>query len=1470
MPTPPPSEDFLYSGEMRAQAAMLLAAILRVLLVLLPVLIVAALLVEQTTPREITMLCISLAFVVGLQVLLRRGYFVFSAHALVFGFIAISIAGMATYGSIRAPGSVALVAAIAFGGIFLGRRTLVLASLLSILALGCLVYAQRAGWLPQPNYGVTAGHWLIYSTIILALALALNYMRSLLVDLVRRLHSELAQRQKAEAGHHQSEAKYEAVFDSAPDPIVIARERDAVQLDVNDAWVRLTGIAREQAVGRSAIELGLWVEPAQRAIIVKGIEAGGAVNNHPVRLRMADGMVIDVLLSGVRVTLDDEPCVVWSWREVTQLKRIEEERNQALEKFTTLFDTNPVGIILTRPRDHRVLEINDAALALLGVTREEALAESTLETIRWTNDAVRDEARRRVIAGERVVDQPGQLRIRDGTLRDTLTSAALIRIDGEPLVLITIRDVSAQLAQQRALADSEERFSKAFQATREAIAISRLPGGHLVSVNRRFEELYGAPAAEIVGRTASELGVWGADTRELLLGRLKAEGKVRDIELQIRTRSGDVRTCSYSAELLDLGGEQHAIAFVRDITEQRRIEGERRQAHELFAAAFTSSPDGILISRIRDGTVVAVNDAWVAVNGFAREAVVGHSLAELGIWTAEERAAYVERLKQDGRISNFLATLRRADGSLRQTLLSAIRIEMDGEPCVMSLGRDITEQRRAEVAKRQALERFQKVFDHSPDSISISRLRDSEVLAVNDAWVRLNGIAREQIIGRKGTGAGQWMPGDREAVMAQVKAEGRVVNRLTTFKRPDGSLRQSLISVTLIDVDGERCTLFIGRDVTEQQFAEEELRSSRRLLESVIDAIPMSIFAKDVNSNYILLNKRMAEFFGKPKEEMLRRHTLQLPVSDPTRSKSLKDDEWVFKHQRTLDQPDVLLERPDGAHIPYHSTKIPLFDPAGKLMGLLGINRDIAEEKLAQEALRNSEHRYRSLFQAAMDCILVISPAGAVVDINSFGCRSLGYIREELLGGSFARILEETKLARLLPRPPLAHAERRSLRAEQEVRAKDGSLRAVEFTAGPLPDGNILVVARDVSERRRNETLLDSIAKGVSAQTGAEFFRSLVMTLCRELPADMVFIGQITGSGETVRTIACCSDGALAENFDYPLLGTPCVLAMERRGTVIHPEGVAEQFPDDAGLAKRGMTGYVGTSLFDASGNAIGILVALTRQPIERKDFVVSLLEIFAARAAAEIERASADAQVRELNISLERRVRERTVELETANRDLDSFGYSVSHDLRSPLGALNGFAHLLRAREAERLSTEGEHLLRQIETNATRMTNLVEGLLEFSRLGRKQVTRVAVPMASLVREVVEELGAAMDGRRVDFHIGTVAGAYGDPILLRQVWRNLIGNAVKYSRGRDPAIIEIGSDLATGEYFVRDNGAGFDMNYAERLFGVFERLHSESEFEGTGIGLAIVQRVVNRHGGAVRGEGLPERGAVFRFTLPAR
>jgi signal transduction histidine kinase len=244
--------------------------------------------------------------------------------------------------------------------------------------------------------------------------------------------------------------------------------------------------------------------------------------------------------------------------------------------------------------------------------------------------------------------------------------------------------------------------------------------------------------------------------------------------------------------------------------------------------------------------------------------------------------------------------------------------------------------------------------------------------------------------------------------------------------------------------------------------------------------------------------------------------------------------------------------------------------------------------------------------------------------------------------------------------------------------------------------------------------------------------------------------------------------------------------------------------------------------------------------------------------------------QLDRLNTDLERRVAERTAQLEAANREIDSFSYSVSHDLRAPLRAIDGYAQILGEDYSDRLDDEGRRLLGVVRDRAQRMGDLIDELLLFSRLGRGPLATTRIDMDALVRGVVEELDAGGAGSRPRIEIGTLPAASGDSALVRQVWMNLISNAIKFSRKREDAQIAVSASNAHGEqvYCVRDNGAGFDMAYYDKLFGVFQRLHGPDEFPGTGVGLAIVQRVVARHGGRVWAESKVGEGAVFYFSLP--
>ncbi len=253
------------------------------------------------------------------------------------------------------------------------------------------------------------------------------------------------------------------------------------------------------------------------------------------------------------------------------------------------------------------------------------------------------------------------------------------------------------------------------------------------------------------------------------------------------------------------------------------------------------------------------------------------------------------------------------------------------------------------------------------------------------------------------------------------------------------------------------------------------------------------------------------------------------------------------------------------------------------------------------------------------------------------------------------------------------------------------------------------------------------------------------------------------------------------------------------------------------------------------------------------------------------LSRALGVRQLRLENAELARHVRERTNELEVANKELDAFANSISHDLRAPLRAVHYYSEELAEDYSEQIPPKALELVNRVITNARRMEQLIEDLLRFSKMGRQSLAKEPVKTASLVLEVLEELRREHVGRQVETHVDDLPDCLADPSLLRQVFVNLLSNAIKYTRRQENAIIEVGCRRQGEEhiYFVRDNGAGFNMKYAEKLFGVFQRMHRDNEFEGTGVGLSIVRRIILRHGGRTWAEGEVDKGATFHFSLPA-
>jgi signal transduction histidine kinase len=375
------------------------------------------------------------------------------------------------------------------------------------------------------------------------------------------------------------------------------------------------------------------------------------------------------------------------------------------------------------------------------------------------------------------------------------------------------------------------------------------------------------------------------------------------------------------------------------------------------------------------------------------------------------------------------------------------------------------------------------------------------------------------------------------------------------------------------------------------------------------------------------------------------------------------------------------------------------------------------------------------------------------------------------------------------------------------------------------------------------------------------------------LGAQAAFVTRVLPSEPLIaRRVAGVVDGVLVDSFDYPVSLSPCRELIDAVSVTL-PKNVLSRYPEVKTIFGLNPEAYVGHRLENSAGELAGMLFVMFREPLKQTVLMVSTLQIFAARTSAELKRLQADLEIRNLNASLEERVQQRTAQLKLANEEMESFCYSVSHDLRSPLSAVDGFASLLeQSVEAlpEPMAQKGQHYLKRVRAGVVQMGELIDALLSLARLARAPLRHDRVDLSALAHSVLTNFREREPGRMLEAQVESGLIATGDNRLLRQVLENLLGNAWKFSAGVPVTRIDFGSEAdANGDriYVVRDNGAGFNMAYAQKLFGPFQRLHSPSEFEGTGIGLAFVQRIILRHGGRIWGESVPGHGATFRFTL---
>lgn len=542
---------------------------------------------------------------------------------------------------------------------------------------------------------------------------------------------------------------------------------------------------------------------------------------------------------------------------------------------------------------------------------------------------------------------------------------------------------------------------------------------------------------------------------------------------------------------------------------------------------------------------------------------------------------------------------------------------------------------------------------------------------------------------------------------------------------------------------------------------------------------------------------------------------------------------------------ETAIKSRDGSEVPVSQVIIAHKNSSGNLDYLSTIMRDISEQKRAEQALRQSEERYRELYEDTPSMYFTVDADGQVLSVNRFGAEHLGYEVPDLVGKSVLDVFHQDDKAAVVSRLKEC-LQRPGEIVEWEFRKlhKDGRLlwvkEYVRVVCGIDGKPVVLIVCDDITERKNTEMAL---------REREQHFRTT-------FEHSAVGMAHLSLDGKPLLV-----NEKLCEVLGY----TEQELLQMNNEEITHPDDwsgtqdfvrqmLAGKIPAFS-IEKR----YLRKDGFAIWGQVTAALVRDSNG--EPKYCVAAIIDIN--------DRKRAEEEIRKLNVELEHRVAERTAELQAANRELEAFSYSASHDLRAPLRAISGFSEALLSEYADKFDEQGIHYLDRVRIASHKMGQLIDSLLSLSRIMRKEMSRGEVNLSEMAKQILAELGTADPSRQVETMIQPGLKANADSALIRIVLENLLGNAWKYTSKRARARIEFGVTDRDGKkmFFVCDNGVGFDMTYSGALFTPFQRLHSRKEFEGEGIGLATVQRIIQRHGGEVWAEGVVNESAVFYFTV---
>ncbi len=914
------------------------------------------------------------------------------------------------------------------------------------------------------------------------------------------LDHEIEKRGRAENRLRRSEEKFGKLFYVSPVWMDVATVAKGRYIDVNDAFVAATGYAREEVIGRSSVDCGLWPNPETRKAIRRRLQDHGRLDRHPCRFRMQDGSLRDFLWSAEVIDWDGEACALSVVIDTTEIGRAEDALRASESKFRMLTDAAPVSVSIFR--EDRFCYVNEAWEAMTGYTREESQA---LDPFSIVHPDMRETVRQRATRRLRGEDLPTRYKIkfstREGDARWGDFSVTVIDFDGQPAVLSMARDITTQIETEERLHASEKRLAEIIDFLPDATWVVDREG-KVVAWNQAIEKLTGIPAKAIIGKGDYQyaLPLYG-EKRPVLIDlvrephaasekhyvHLERDGsKLISVSHHPHLKPGGVYIAGTASPLYDAEGRiAGAIESLRDITTQKQAEILLEETRRQQEAILNNIPDMAWL-KDRESRFIAVNEAFGKICKCPPEEIAGRT--DLDFFPEELARAYRaddRHVIDSGQRKILEEKLVDADGTTRwiETIKTPIYSDAGDVVGTAGIAHDITRRRRIEEQLRDSEEKFSKAFQSSPDAVLIARIENGHLLEVNDGFTRVTGYRREDVLGKPIQAINLWFdPQTHDELVATMGAEGAIRERGLTFRTKAGELREGLLTSEILQIREEACLLAVVRDITDQNRAEKALRSSEERYREFFTNAPFGIFLSTEDGRFLDVNPALAKMMGYDSARQaiddIRDIGAQLFVEAGQREAIVA----AALASKGFHVAEVRYRRKNGTlwlanlHMRHISGR-----PPGRRI-FEGFVEEITERRAAELALVAEKERLRVTLHSIGDAVITTDREGCVTLMNPIAETLTGWRESEAEGLPLIEVFRIFSEATGQPcenpvEAVLASGRIVALANHTKLVSRDGTEYVIADSGAPILDTDhniigVVLVFRDVTTARRMEAEL--------------------------------------------------------------------------------------------------------------------------------------------------------------------------------------------------------------------------------------------------------------------------------------------------------------------------------------------------------------------------------------------------------------